>query len=217
MDSLTSGPALFHIPTTFALKIIRQCSQTNILSTTLLLALLHDSSLICGMDTDLLQRARRPNAAAQEIADRLRSSHEPVPPPSSSTSPKQKQDTSPAKESRGMASPSPLVGKGTESHREFKGAAFNGSSLLTTFTDLRPFLNRGDSLLVDGISCAIKADGEFSASRVELSDDFNGISPSVVYYVERITALQQVQQTLMPPFSCLLRLTEYERRSLGKR
>ena len=121
------------------------------------------------MDSDLLQRARRLNAAAQEIAERLRSSQEPAPP---SSSPRRPPPTSPAKETR---TASPLVGVSSESHREFKGAAFNGSSLLTTFTDLRPFLNRGDSLLVDGISCTIKADGEFSASRVELSDDFQGI------------------------------------------
>lgn len=124
------------------------------------------------MDTELLQRARRLNAAAQEIADRLRSSHET---PAPVTSPKQNQMKSPAKEGRSSTSLSPLAGKTTESHREFRGAAFNGSSLLTTFTDLRPFLSRGDGLLVDGISCSIKAEGEFSASRVELSDDFKGI------------------------------------------
>ena len=56
----------------------------------------------------------------------------------------------------------------------FRGAAFNGSSLLTTYTDLRPFLFKGQHFFVDGIPCRFKVDGESSSSRLELQEDFAG-------------------------------------------
>lgn len=128
------------------------------------------------MESDLIQRARRLNAAAQAMADRLQATADnPSPPPSSSTP---RQQSSPFDKAEAALTTSPRRNEGEESHREFKGAAFNGSSLLTTFTDLRPFLNRGDGLLVDEIPCAIKGDGEFSASRVELCEDFQGKQPN---------------------------------------
>ena len=57
---------------------------------------------------------------------------------------------------------------------EFKCAAFNGSSLVTTFKDIRKFAPRGGFVVIDGHRCKISSTGDYSANRIELVEDFPG-------------------------------------------
>jgi hypothetical protein len=57
---------------------------------------------------------------------------------------------------------------------EFKCAAFKGSSLVTTFKDIRKFAPRGGYIFIDGHRCKISNTGEYAANRVELVEDFPG-------------------------------------------
>jgi hypothetical protein len=56
----------------------------------------------------------------------------------------------------------------------FKGAAIAGSSLVTTYGDIRPYVPRGSVIKIDGNVCRLLEKGEYTASRVELVEDYRG-------------------------------------------
>lgn len=58
----------------------------------------------------------------------------------------------------------------------YKGAAITGSTLVTTFTDIRPFLERGSVIYIDGTECRVSTGGEWTANRIELAHDFLGVT-----------------------------------------
>eukprot|EP01041_Mallomonas_annulata_P013386 gene13386-28380_t len=58
--------------------------------------------------------------------------------------------------------------------REFKGAVIQGSSLITTYSDIRACTTRGSKINIDGINCIIATKGEWNGSRIELEKDFSG-------------------------------------------
>jgi len=60
------------------------------------------------------------------------------------------------------------------SRKVFKGAAISGSSLVTTYGDIRPFAPRGSVVFIDSIKCKLCDSGEWTASRVELTNDYPG-------------------------------------------
>lgn len=60
------------------------------------------------------------------------------------------------------------------SFKGVKGAAINGSSLVTTYEDIRPLAPRGSMVVIDKIQCKLKMNGQWTASRVELESDFPG-------------------------------------------
>lgn len=113
-------------------------------------------------DDELLNRARMLSAAANNIAaQQIKISanvdiNSPASPGSSSTS-------SPQRKGDGAGAPP-----------SFKGAAIHGSSLLTTFSDMRSWCPRGSSLLIDGIQCTVSETGEHSSTRLHLTKDFSG-------------------------------------------
>jgi hypothetical protein len=55
-----------------------------------------------------------------------------------------------------------------------RGAAISGSTLLTTFADLRNFVKRGEQIIVGGTPYTIAVSGELTANRIELAEDFKG-------------------------------------------
>jgi hypothetical protein len=55
-----------------------------------------------------------------------------------------------------------------------RGAAISGSTLLTTFADLRNFVKRGEQIIIGGTTYTIAASGELTANRIELAEDFKG-------------------------------------------
>jgi hypothetical protein len=143
------------------------------------------------MDTGLLERAKRLNAAANAIANELTTSLNGI-----------NSDIQRRIDDKGTLTNLKMNVKSTEAaitekktvqealdndFKVFKGAVFNGSSLLTTFQDLRPFLNKGNTFYVDDIVCSHKVDGEMSASRIELSEDFVGSTNFDAYIKIKIT------------------------------
>ena len=56
----------------------------------------------------------------------------------------------------------------------FRGAAISGSTIITTFQDMRNAIKRGGTLLIDNVPYTISMSGEFSANRIELSQDYAG-------------------------------------------
>lgn len=150
------------------------------------------------MDTKLLERARRLNAAAHEMAGQLNASVSPDEPVAreTATTGTASANTSPK---RSPLKPSLQVdaGSGKGEGREFRGAAFSGSSLLTTYADLRPFLSKGDAFFVDDVLCMQRSDGELSASRVELAEDFRG--PTNIDAVIRLQTVTKRKQRAARP------------------
>lgn len=57
---------------------------------------------------------------------------------------------------------------------EFKCAAFTGSSLITTFKDIRKFAPRGGFIIIDGNRCKVSSTGDYTANRIELVEDYPG-------------------------------------------
>lgn len=55
-----------------------------------------------------------------------------------------------------------------------KAAAIKGSTLVTTFTDIRPLVQRGATIFIDGVECKISTGGEWSGGRIELTSDYAG-------------------------------------------
>jgi len=111
------------------------------------------------MDDELLNRARLLTAGAKDIisAQEIKiSSNVTINMPQSPTT---------------QSSP---VTRDTCVPPSFKGAAIQGSSLLTTFSDMRSWCPRGSSLLVDGIPCFVSETGEYSSTRLYLTKDFSG-------------------------------------------
>lgn len=140
------------------------------------------------MDHSLLERAKRLNAAANAIVNTRQQQN--IGMNDQSSVPLSPRKISPVtllpplpQDATGTTAPiygtpsSPSKAATTTdiaTNKTFKGAAFRGSSLLTTYTDLRPQLTRGTTFYVDGIPCVHKLDGEFSASRIEMNEDFTG-------------------------------------------
>ena len=135
------------------------------------------------MDDGLLLHAKRLSAAANAVAEGLTSSLEGLNRQKEATKSDKSLPKSPPKQFEVPLRISVESGAGEilrtsksefSPTKIFRGAAFNGSSLLTTYTDLRPFLLKGQLFSVDGISCRFKEDGEYSSSRLEMQEDFTG-------------------------------------------
>lgn len=56
----------------------------------------------------------------------------------------------------------------------FKGAAIKGSSLLNTVGDIRSFVQRGSTILINNVSYDIATAGEWNSSSVQLTSDYSG-------------------------------------------
>lgn len=56
----------------------------------------------------------------------------------------------------------------------FSCAAFNGSSLITTYGDIRSFVVQGGIIIIDSNKVKTSATGEWSANRIELAEDYSG-------------------------------------------
>jgi hypothetical protein len=56
----------------------------------------------------------------------------------------------------------------------FRGAAIQGSTLVTTYGDIRQFAPRGSQIIIDSNVVQLAEKGEWSASRIELSEDYKG-------------------------------------------
>ena len=56
----------------------------------------------------------------------------------------------------------------------FKGSAIRGSSLLNTFNDIRPHIQRGATLLIDGVTYETATTGEWNSYSVQLTSDYEG-------------------------------------------
>lgn len=61
-----------------------------------------------------------------------------------------------------------------EGKNAFKGSAIRGSSLLNTVGDIRPFIQRGSCLLVNGVSYELSVTGDWNANSVQLTTDYAG-------------------------------------------
>lgn len=57
---------------------------------------------------------------------------------------------------------------------QFKGAAFNGSALITTYKDCRKLAPRGSYFIVDGNKVKVSTEGEWNANRITLTEDYKG-------------------------------------------
>lgn len=57
---------------------------------------------------------------------------------------------------------------------QFRGAVITGSSMLTTYSDIRNYCEQGGTIIVDGQTCTIKQYGEWSATNIEFNHDFLG-------------------------------------------
>lgn len=60
------------------------------------------------------------------------------------------------------------------SSKTFKAAVINGSSLITTYSDVRQFAPRGSVIYIDDNECTLAMKGEWLANRIELSKDYPG-------------------------------------------
>jgi len=121
------------------------------------------------MDDELLMRARTLTAAAQVIAQQL-------------------EDTkilSNNNKDNDNDIPSPERLKQHNHHIHFhnpeevedksyswKGACIKGSSLITTFSDIRTWCPRGSTIILNGHPYIISMEGDYSGTRVTLSSDF---------------------------------------------
>lgn len=56
----------------------------------------------------------------------------------------------------------------------FKGAAIKGSSLLNTVGDIRSFVQRGSTILINNTAYEISTVGEWNSSSVQLTTDYTG-------------------------------------------
>ena len=63
----------------------------------------------------------------------------------------------------------PLDGK-----TSFSGSAIKGSSLLNTVGDIRSFVQRGTSILINNVSYEISLTGEWNSNSVQLTTDYSG-------------------------------------------
>lgn len=66
------------------------------------------------------------------------------------------------------------VQKLVEGKNAFKGSAIRGSSLLNTVGDIRPFVQRGSPILVNGVTYDISLVGDWNANSVQLTTDYAG-------------------------------------------
>lgn len=127
------------------------------------------------MDDELLMRARTLTAAAQVIAKQLENTKI----TSSNTINEDDNDNN----NNGTPSPDRL--KQYNHHVQFKnpeevedkvyswkGACIKGSSLITTFTDIRPYCPRGSTIILGGYPYIISMEGDNNANRITLSSDF---------------------------------------------
>ena len=64
----------------------------------------------------------------------------------------------------------------TDASSGHRGAAINGSTLVTTFSDIRPFVERGATIFIDNTECKTSVYGEWTAGRIELAHDFTGLT-----------------------------------------
>jgi len=123
------------------------------------------------MDDELLLRARTLTAAAQVIAQQLENTK--------ITSNNDNDDD----DNDNISSPERLKQHNHHVHFKnpeevedksfsWKGACIKGSSLITTFTDIRPYCPRGSTIMLGGHSYSIAMEGDYNASRVTLSSDF---------------------------------------------
>lgn len=67
-----------------------------------------------------------------------------------------------------------VAAKVVDGKNSFKGAAIKGSSLLNTVGDIRPFVLRGSTILINDIAYEIATAGEWNSSSVQLTTDFVG-------------------------------------------
>jgi len=67
-------------------------------------------------------------------------------------------------------------GKDIGNQKEFRGAVISGSSLITTYADMRAFVPRGSVIVIDGLSCRLQNtnNAEWTANRMELLEDYKG-------------------------------------------
>jgi len=56
----------------------------------------------------------------------------------------------------------------------FAGAAIKGSSLLNTVGDIRPFVQRGSTILINNVPYEVSLTGEWNSNSVQLSTDYAG-------------------------------------------
>lgn len=114
------------------------------------------------MDSDLLERAKLLQAAAGDMINLQKSIRVSENVATSSYSPSR---SSPKRHPQGFSSAETL-----------RGSAIRGSSLLTTFQDIRQHCPRGATIVIDGVSCTVSGKGEYSASQISLAEDFKGES-----------------------------------------
>jgi len=67
-----------------------------------------------------------------------------------------------------------VAAKVVDGKNSFKGAAIKGSSLLNTVGDIRPFVQRGSTILINNIAYEIATAGEWNSSSVQLTSDYVG-------------------------------------------
>lgn len=124
------------------------------------------------MDDELLLRARTLTAAAQVIAQQLEH-----------TKLISNNNTNNNSDYNDVPSPERLKQHNHHVHfrhpeevedklYSWKGACIKGSSLITTFTDIRPWCPRGSILILNGHSYTISMEGDYSGTRITLSNDF---------------------------------------------
>ena len=64
--------------------------------------------------------------------------------------------------------------KVVDGKNSFAGAAIKGSSLLNTVGDIRPFVQRGSTILINNVSYEVSLTGEWNSNSVQLSTDYAG-------------------------------------------
>eukprot|EP01032_Pedospumella_encystans_P013369 gene13369-15396_t len=64
--------------------------------------------------------------------------------------------------------------KVVDGKNSFAGAAIKGSSLLNTVGDIRPFIQRGSTILINNVPYEVSLTGEWNSNSVQLSTDYAG-------------------------------------------
>jgi hypothetical protein len=85
----------------------------------------------------------------------------------------------------------------------FRGAAISGSTLITTFTDLRNHVKRGGTISIDGTVYTIASGGELTANRIELSEDYKGATnlDAAIALTDKVKPVRFVKKASPRPIS----------------
>lgn len=121
------------------------------------------------MDDNLLARAKQLSQAANQIAANLSSINNNC---SSSSNITTGSDDNENNLSCGSNNNSPVRAKPPAG--SIVGAVFKGSSLIRTYEDIRTKFRRGSVIIIDGVNCTVSMRGEYSATEIQLAEDFTG-------------------------------------------